>query len=135
MQYMNTLESFNKIKEEYEKALSGFGGAMILVDRENNIIFLSQEAKSLLLDDDKSLLIGKKLTYVIKATSFNEGNGAQIDENMRPSSEATMIAETVTQIYYILPINSPEKILVSSTATPILLSGEVAGAIIILKKI
>ena len=109
---------------------------MLLVDRENNIIFLNQQAKSLLLNEgDESLLIGKKLTSVIKATSFNEIGGALMDEDIRPSSEATMIAETVTKIYYISPINSPEKMLVSSTATPIILSGEIAGAIIIFKKV
>jgi sensor histidine kinase regulating citrate/malate metabolism len=132
---MNNFEAFNKIKEEYEKELASFGEATILVDKENKIIFLSQETKSLLLDEGaESLLIGKKLTSVIKATTSQGTSGVPIDENTRPSLEATMVAETVTQIYYLSPINSPEKILVSSTATPIILSGEVAGAIIIFKK-
>ena len=132
---MNTIESFNKIKEEYENGLSNFGGAMLLVDRENNIIFVNQEAKLILSDDNTNLLIGKKLTSIIEATSSGEVESTAIEENTRPSSEAMMYAKIKTQIFYIEPTYTPEKILVTSTAIPLILRGEVAGAIVIFKKI
>jgi len=130
---MDIIESFNKIQEEYEKALSSFGRAMLLVNKNNDIIFLNQEARDLLsIDSSNNSLIDQNWASIVEATSFE--TGGVIDKNIRPSSEAVMAAQTKSQIFFISPTYTPEKTLVTLTATPLLLGGEVAGGIIILKK-
>jgi transcriptional regulator with PAS, ATPase and Fis domain len=129
---MDIIESFNNTREEYEKALSVFGRAMLLVNRANNIVFINQEARDIVSSGEAGdSLIGKKWTDIVEAASFE--TGGEVKDDVRPSSEAIMAAQTKSQIFFISPTYTTKKTLVTLTATPLILGGEIAGGIIILK--
>lgn len=54
---------------------------------------------------------------------------------MRPSFVAVMVGEIKSSVLIIKNRESGEPILTNVTATPVLLNGQVAGGIIILKKV
>jgi len=103
---------------------------MVLVDRENNIIYVNNEAeKQFGLKQEE--VIGKDWTEQTPATNFS----GKVDSTIRPSASAVMVAEVTSSIFIIKSLKDGKPVTVNVTATPILLNGYVAGGIIVLKKI
>ncbi len=128
---MDVIETFNKVREEYENALSSFGRAMILIDQNSNIIYANREAKEILsTSDSDDRLTGKKWTSIVETTSL--ATGGTLDEKDRPSAAALLAAQATSRIFFISPTYTSERTLVALTAVPLILGGEIAGGIIIL---
>lgn len=123
------LEKFKSIKGAYEEALKTFGDAMVLVDRENKVLFVNKEASEQfgLVQGE---IAGKDWVEETPASNLI----GEIDPMARPSTAATMTAQVKTSHFIIHMAGSGEKIVATVTATPIILGDNVAGGILVLKK-
>ncbi len=127
---MNPIENLKKLKQEFEETLPNFGNAMVLVDNFNNITYTNSN----FLRDfevEQGELIGNSWTTVTKAFEYKEGVEILPEER---SSEIAVITNTVSvNTFYLKIRENPKLFLVMVTAIPLLLNGEVAGGILVLK--
>lgn len=127
---MNHIDNLQKIKEEYEKALLESGNAMVLIDSFNNIVYTNTSFAQE-FEVGQGELKGTVWTTVVKAFEYKEGE--EISPESRPSEAAVMSNEITVNTFYISVRDNSELFLVTLTAIPLLLDGEVAGGILVLK--
>ncbi len=126
---MDLIQKFVKAKEDYEASLKALGEAMILVDKDNKIIYVNKDA-----EDQFGLTSGELIGKDWIEQSPGESLVGKIDETTRPSAVAVLAGQVKSSIFMLKHKESGESILTNVTATPILLNGYVAGGIVVLKR-
>ena len=127
---MNSIENLENIKQKFEEELRNFGSAMVLVDNFNNITYTNSNF-SKEFGVEQGELIGNSWTTVTKA--FEDKEGVEILPEARSSEIAVITNRVSTKTFYLKVRENPKLFLVTLTATPLLLHGEVAGGILILR--
>ena len=127
---MNPFENLERIKQEYESELLTYGDAMVFIDNYNNIMYANSTfSKEFGVGDGE--LKGSTWTTVTKAFEYKEG--VEIPSDARPSEAAVLTNVITVDKFYLTIRDNPKLFLVTLTAVPFVLNGEVAGGILILK--
>ncbi|MBI3671770.1 PAS domain S-box protein [Candidatus Azambacteria bacterium] len=131
------MRDINKVKDYFEDAkkvddalLLSIGDGMIATDKDGHIILMNRSAEEI-LDADASDLMGKEAHRQMKVED-EDGNallGAMhpLEATLRTKERKTLVCNLISKGGVKLPI--------ALTAAPVILNGEITGAIIIFRDI